>query len=399
MKKLKRILISICVVAMLMGCLSVCAFAEVTGYTNDYLAYVIESNDTMISICKSLGIDFASNYLWIMAVNDIKNFNNIKAGQVVYLPRFDTSKNTNLANELVVGLNPNSQAAKLIAATMPNATAVTTTPPATVTVPVTTTVTTPVAVTTTAVATPVAVAAQAGDTIVSYLVNHVMKSGETVGGICAALGVDFSANAEQIKKLSGITSWNNIPVGKVVVIPSLVVPAGSSYTAIVAHRVVAGETVGSICAKFGLDFGKVQEQLKSLNNTNNLNVIKAGQIFYVPVPGGGVTTTNGAVGAAIATNAAEAAAVTATAAALTKTSNIAAGTSAHGSFVLQVNGQTVNAATAGQTVTILAKPEVGYIVNSVTVMKDNGTAPVPVNGMSVVMPNSAISVNVTFKKA
>ena len=397
MKKLKRILISICVVAMLMGCLSVCAFAEVTGYTNDYLAYVIESNDTMISICKSLGIDFASNYLWIMAVNDIKNFNNIKAGQVVYLPRFDTSKNTNLANELVVGLNPNSQAAKLIAATMPNATAVTTTPTATVTVPVTTTVTTPVAVTTTAVATPVAVATQAGDTIVSYLVNHVMKSGETVGGICAALGVDFSANAEQIKKLSGITSWNNIPVGKVVVIPSLVVPAGSSYTAIVAHRVIAGETVGIICAKFGLDYGKVKEQLKALNNTNNLDVIKAGQIFYVPGPGGGVTTTVatvGTVGTAVATTTGVVTTIEPV-----QTSKMASGTSAHGSFVLQVNGQTVNAATAGQTVTIVATPEAGYTVNTVTVLKDKGTASVPVNGMSFVMPNSAISVNVTFKKA
>ena len=426
MKKLKKILISVCVVAMLMGCLSVSAFAAVTGYTNEYFVYQIESGNTMIDICKAAGIDFASNYPWIMAVNNITNFNNIKAGQVIYLPRFDTSKNLDLANQLVITLNPKSQAAKMAAMmgyTVPTTTtpvtatvavpvaATATVPVATATgvttVPVATTTAVPVVTTTAAVSAPVAVTAQAGDTVVSYLVNHVMRSGETVGGICNALGVSFDANKEQIKKLSNITNWNNIPVGKTVVIPSLVAPAGSSYTAIVAHRVVGGETVGSICARFGLDFGKVQNQLKALNNTDNLNVIKAGQIFYVPVPGAaavaattvattGIAAPVGTV--ATATSMADAAAqnVQAVAAA---TSQMAAGTSAHGSFVLQVNGQNVTAATSGQTVTIVATPEAGYTVNTVTVLKDKGTASVPVNGMSFVMPNSAISVNVTFKKA
>ena len=433
MKKLKRILISVCVVAMLMGCLSVSAFAAVTGFTNEYLVYQIEGGDTMINLCKAAGVDFASNYPWIMAVNNITDFSKIKAGQSIYLPRFDTSKNTDLANQLIIMLNPNSKAATL--ATMMGATAPTVTTPitTTVTVPVTTTVTTgtsmadvaaqnvqaavtgttttvPVATTTAAVvAAPVAVAAQAGDTVVSYLVNHVMRSGETVGSVCAALGVDFAANQDQIKKLSNITSWNKIPVGKTVVIPSLVAPAGSSYTAIVAHRVIGGETVSSICAKFGLNFGKVQEQLKALNKTENLNVIRVGQVFYVPVPGaaavGATTIATAGTTVTTATSMADAAAqnvqaaVTGTTPAAATTSAMAAGTSAHGSFVLQVNGQPVSSATSGQTVTIVAMPEAGYKVNSVTVLKDNGTASVPVNGMSFVMPNSAISVNVTFKKA
>ena len=428
MKKLKRILISVCVVAMLMGCLSVSAFAAVTGFTNEYLVYQIESGDTMINLCKAAGVDFASNYPWIMAVNNITDFSKIKAGQSIYLPRFDTSKNTDLANQLIILLNPNSKAATL--ATMMGATAPTVTT-TTVTVPVTTTVTTgtsmadvaaqnvqaavtgttatvPVATTTAAVVSaPVAVAAQAGDTVVSYLVNHVMRAGETVGAVCAALGVDFAANQDQIKKLSNITSWNNIPVGKTVVIPSLVAPAGSSYTAIVAHRVIGGETVSTICAKFGLNFGKVQDQLKALNKTENLNVIRVGQVFYVPVPGAAAVgaTTIATTGVTMATSMADAAAqnvqaaVTGTTPAAATTSAMAAGTSAHGSFVLQVNGQPVSSATSGQTVTIVAMPEAGYKVNSVTVLKDNGTASVPVNGMSFVMPNSAISVNVTFKKA
>ena len=47
----------------------------------------------------------------------------------------------------------------------------------------------------------------------------------------------------------------------------------------------------------------------------------------------------------------------------------------------------------------IARVIVDNVYDTVTVLKDNGKVAVPVQGMSFTMPNSPITVNVTFKKA
>ena len=364
-KTLKRIFLSVCIVAMLLGSFTAAAFAD-----GDYIKYTMKGGDTVYGVCKQQGIDFNSNRNWITAVNNITNYNNIKVGTVIILPTFDTSKDPTRANQVAAALGKNSSVS----------TGGTAAPAVTVTT-----------------AAPVAAA---GDTIVSYLVNHVMQPGETVGAVCNALGVNFAANADKIMKLSGITNWNKIPVGKVVVIPSASAPAGSNYTAIVAHRVQAGETVGSICNNYGVNFAKTQAQLKALNSTDNLNVIKAGQIFYIPVSGAVVsTTTVTPTGGGTTTPTTPTSGGSTTQPETNPGSSMTSQTGAHGSFKLQVDGKDVTTASAGQTVKIVASPDAGYVVNTVTVLKDNGKVAVPVQGMSFTMPNSPITVNVTFKKA
>ncbi len=357
-KKATRILISVCVVAMLMTCMGVSAFAA------DTVTYTMKAGDNVYAICSRLGIDFNANRAWITSVNNITNYNNLKVGKVLILPTFNTSKEVTRAAQVLANLKGS---------------AVTST---------TTTTTTPV-ITGAATATGL----MAGDTIVSYLVNHVMQAGQTVAGVCSAYGVSFAANSEKIKTLSGITSWNKIPVGKIVVIPSLTAPTGSSYTAIVAHIVRGGETVGGICSNYGLVFGKVQEQLKALNSTNNLNVIKVGQIFYLPVSSaviGSVSYTGGTGTTGTTTTV-----VTPTTA---QTNNATTTNGSHGSFKLQVNGVDATTAAAGQTVTIVAYPEAGYEVNTVTIKSTDGKQYVTPNGMSFVMPSYPVSIQVTFKK-
>ncbi len=356
MKTVKRVFLSVCIIAILVSSLGAFAYAD-----GDYATYKVQGGDTVLAICNKLGVDFYANQNWITTVNNITNYRDIKVGKVLYLPLFNTKNDPTRAM--------NVQKSLANAAT----TAVTTTTAAT-----TTTATAAVATT------------SAGDTVVSYLINHVMQAGETVGSVCAKLGVDFDSNAAKIKQLSGITNYYHIPVGKTVVIPSLTAPAGSSVTAIVAHKVVGGETVGSICNKYGLDFAKVQAQLKALNSTDNLNRITVGQTFYLPVPGTVASSTT-STGTAAATT-------TTTAATTTVASNaISKQGSAHGSFTTQINGENVTSAPAGSTVKIVATPDTGYKVYTVTVMKTGGEQAVAVNSMSFTMPSYPVTVSVTFK--
>ncbi len=366
MKKMKRILLGVCVFALLVSCLGMSAFAD----NDNYYTYKVKNGDTVIGICNSFKVNFQRNEAWITAVNHIANYRDIKVGTILYIPKFDTSADTTRANQ--------------VASAITGAAAVSTTTTTTNNVATNLSSTTTTAATTTTVA-----GLQAGDVIVSFLINHVLQRDETVGGVCAALGVDFDSNADKIKALSGIDNYYHIPVGKVVVIPSLTAPAGSSYTAIVAHKVKGGETVSTICSSYGLVYEKVKAQLIALNNTNNLDRINVGQLFYLPVSSAYITgTATGTTTGGNTSNGNNATQV--------NTYQIAKQMSAHGSFTIQLDGTEVNAAQNGKVLKIVASPEAGYKVNTVVVLKSGGEEAVAVNSMSFKMPESDVTVSVTF---
>ncbi len=354
-----RILLSICIVSMLICCMGASAFAD------DTVKYTVKGGDTVLGICNSLKIDFYANQAWISDVNNITNYNNIKVGKVLVLPTFNTS----------------SDPTRAIAAKANSGTAVATTTATAAT-------TAGTAGTTTTTATMAGL--KAGDTIVSYLISHKMAAGETAGSVCNALGVDFDSNADTIKQLSQIENWYKVPVGKTLIVPSLSAPAGSTYTAIVAHKVVGGETVGSICSSYGIDYGKTQAQLKALNSTDNLNVIRVGQTFYLPVPGAVTTTTTN--------NNQTASTGTKTVTPTPATSSVKPNSSAHGTFVLTVDGKEVQTADSGKTVTVAATPDANYKVGAISVKRTDNGAEVSVSNGSFVMPNAPVSVSVTFTK-
>ena len=349
MKNTKRVLLSLLAAIMLLGCFGAMAGAD---NSSDYITYTVKGGDTALGICAGLKIDFFANQAWISEVNNIGSYNNIKVNQVLYLPTFDTSKDPTRANKAKEEIKKAAAAAQTTAAASAA----------------------PAAVGTTSI----------GDSVVSYLINYKLQPGETVGSVCAKLGVDFDANADKIKKLSGFANYYHVPAGQIVVIPSLTAPEGSSYTQIVAHQVKGGETAATICGLYKLDFAKVQGQLKALNNTENLNRISVGQTFYLPVP---VGTAGGTVSAPSGT-----AATTAN-----TTNNTAAGAAATGSVVTA--GDTIVSylinykLQAGETVgSVCAKLGVDFDANADKIKKLSGFSNyyhVPA-GQMIVIPSMSV---------
>jgi len=334
-KSIVRVLLSVCVAAMLLSCLGITAFAEFT--------HKVQAGETVYGICKKYGIDFAKNEAWIKQTNNITNYKALRVGQVLTLPGNGTGNTATATTATVTATNLASFTTLGVAAT--NVSGIKT-----------------------------------GDIVVCYLISHKLQAGETVAGVCAKYGVDFDSNAATIKALSGITNWNSIPVGKVIVMPSLTAPVGGSYTAIVGHKVVGGETVAGICASYGVDYGKNVEQLKALNSTTNLNVIRVGQYFYLPVSG--VTPTPSPTPTPTPSQ--------------TVTSDLKVNSSGHGTFILTVNGVQVQTATSGQTVTIVPKPAVGFHVSAVSVVQTTTGTAVPVTNNTFVMPAAPVRITVDF---
>ncbi len=341
-KRLISVLLTVCLVVALFSCLSVEAAAA------DTVKYTLKSGDTVYGVCQSLGIDFYANYTWITKTNNIKSYANLKVGTVITLPAPGSKPADTITGGSAVSGSANDKTLL------------------------------------------------SGDFISGYLITHPMASGETVYSVCSALGIDFYANSDKISKLSGIKSYNRVPVGKLVYLPVTTTPAaGTSCIKIVAHKIVSGDTTYGICNSYGISYTASLSMLKILNNKDNMGAIKAGQLLYLPVPttiaassggstggSGGSTGGSGGSGSASTSDG--------------KTYSIYTNTTNHGSFEVQVGGKAVTTAVSGTKVTVKATPADNYKLGSISVTKDGASvAAVGADG-SFTMPNSNVRISVTF---
>lgn len=340
-RRLKTLIASVCVAATLSSGMAVSAFAEDIKYT-------LKSGDTVSGVCQSLGIDFYKNQAWITKKNNIKDYSRLKVGQTIILPGKGVAAET--PPSITDGTVAEGSKGDAIL--------------------------------------------KGEDFISGYLISHTMASGETVGGVCAALGIDFSSNSDRIMKLNNITSWNKVPVGKVLQLPSTKAPSSGSCIKIVAHKIVSGDTAYGICNSYGISYDNSLAMMKILNNKDNFSAIKVGQLLYLPVPGtvssnGGSTggSTGGSSGGG--TNTPSPA----------KQYNIYTFIS-DGTLQLQVNGNAVSKAKAGDSIKIVATPNTGKAVDSVSVYKaDDESKTIEVKDGSFKMPEHDVVVKVTFKAA
>ena len=229
-----------------------------TGATQDY---TVVDHDTMIGICDKLKLDFNKCKTAIMKLNNFAtdySFLTLKTGMKLKMPKTNAD-------------------AAVIAASASSGTA------------------TGSATSTGATGTATGTAVVSGNTV-SYLVPHVVTTGETIYGICADNGVNFSKYFDLIMAVSGIKYATDLRVGNVVYLPSAKSATGA--IAITAHTVKTGETTYGICQDLGINFSARYNMITALNPGKNLNSIRTGEVLLFPaggsvVPSGGGTVPSG----------------------------------------------------------------------------------------------------------
>ncbi len=335
-KRIFSVLLSVCMVISMLAAMPGTALAAGT------IEHTLKAGETVYSVCQNYGIDFWANYDWITKTNNITSYGNVKAGTKIILPAPSATVATVNGTTVLV----DSSKDKTL---------------------------------------------MSGDYVSGYLVAYSLKAGETVFAVCNGLGVKFDDNAEMIKKLSGIQNFNNLKVGQKVIVPTMAPPASGVYYKVVAHKVQAGDTAGAICRSYGIDYSSNESLLKVLNNRENLGAIKAGSIFYLPVPASASTASPTKTGTGTGTG---------TVAVGTNTANAhSVSTSNHGSYYLTVNGKLVNSARAGEKVTIVTMPDVGYKLSYITVSAVDAPINVTVSNGSFTMPDYEVVVTVVFRAA
>lgn len=277
---------------------------KVVGYL---VSYTLQAGDTIYTLCEKKGLDFGENYITIGKINNITNYNYMIPGKVLWLPSKTAVTGTPyyslLSHTLAQGETPASLCQSygidynsnynLLAALNTNMTTLMAgqqfilplynVPPTDQNRPQVTPTATPGAVTVTATPAPTTATGVPGDTVSYYLAQHVLQSGETVSGICAALGMDYNQVIDTIQSLNDIANFNYMLPGKTLLIPMKSVPTSGSYYKVMVHTMVSGDTVYSLCTKYGLDYYTYESMLQKLNNRTNMTTFYVGEIIYLPL--------------------------------------------------------------------------------------------------------------------
>ena len=123
----------------------------------------------------------------------------------------------------------------------------------------------------------------AEDTLSYLIIPHKIQAGDTVMSICDKYKVDFAANDAAIQRLNPSVSYSYLLPGNIILIPSTTYPSSGPYYKIMAHKLVAGDTVYGLCLTYGLSYENNITFLQRLNNRDNLATYYVGQTIYMPL--------------------------------------------------------------------------------------------------------------------
>lgn len=380
-KRIISMLLTVLMIMSLFSGLTVTADAATYNGANT-IEYTMAEGDFVLRICQRLGLNYYTCKNAIMILNNITDgqWNKLTVGRTLTLPASDY-------DALLISNGAGTTAYNSGAAAT---TATTST--------VTGTATTGTATTLSAANTASA------DTLAYYLVPYTMSYGETVSGVCNALGVNFSIFGPFIKQVNNVSNWTKVRAGDTLIIPTPVAPSvGTTCYGVMEHRVVSSDTAYGIVNSKGVSYTANERLLKVLNQTENLAAIKAGDKFFYPVPltvsvpgtgnpGTTATTTT-------TTTVTDGNGTTTTSSTTTsKLYRLTGGMSASdGTMLFFVNSQAVTAAPAGAKVTVVTQTNSGKAIQSLTVKHSDGKADLYLTGDTFVMPSCDVRVDATIQ--
>lgn len=383
----KRIISMLLTVLMVMSLFSgLTVGADAANYNGaNVIEYTMAQGDFVLRICQRLGLNYYTCKNAIMILNNITDgqWNKLTVGRTLLLPASDYDA---LLISNGAGTSVYNSGAASTTATTSNVTGTATVGNAAV------------------LNTAAAVAAASSDTLAYYLVPYTMSYGETVSGVCNALGVNFSIFSPFIKQVNNISNWNRVRAGDTLIIPTPVAPSvGTTCYGVMEHIVAGSDTAYGIVSSKGVNYNANERLLKVLNQTDNLAAIKAGGKFFYPVPltvsvpgtgNPGATSTTTTTTTVTDGNGTTTTSTTTTAKLYKLTGGLAA---SDGLMLFYVDNKAVTAAPAGAKVTVVTQTNSGKAIQSLTVKHLDGTADLFLSGDTFVMPSCDVRVDGTVK--
>lgn len=129
-----------------------------------------------------------------------------------------------------------------------------------------------------------------------------VKSGDTMCSICSNNGINFEKNKNLIMVLNGMvkeSELDNLVAGATIKLPTKAASSGGSVISgdkvkyyVIPYVIESGDYLSNIYWLWGLKFENYAEDIKSLNYTDNLDILWVGSTYLLPTSEANVKTGN-----------------------------------------------------------------------------------------------------------
>ena len=122
------------------------------------------------------------------------------------------------------------------------------------------------------------------DKVKYYVIPYVIEKGDTIAHVYWLWGLRFENYQEDIKSINQVDDLDLLWVGSTYLLPTTEANVKTgTYTTVMSHLIQSGETAYEVCTAYGIDYYDMEEVLERYNYGKDLTKLAAGSELLIPL--------------------------------------------------------------------------------------------------------------------
>lgn len=122
------------------------------------------------------------------------------------------------------------------------------------------------------------------DKVKYYVIPYVIEKGDTIAHVYWLWGLRFENYQEDIKSINQVDDLDLLWVGSTYLLPTTEANVKTgTYTTVMSHLLQSGETAYEVCTAYGIDYYEMEEVLERYNYGKDLTKLAAGSELLIPL--------------------------------------------------------------------------------------------------------------------
>lgn len=122
------------------------------------------------------------------------------------------------------------------------------------------------------------------DKVKYYVIPYVIEKGDTIAYVYWLWGLRFENYQEDIKSINQVKDLDLLYVGSTYLLPTTEANVKTgTYTTVMSHVLKSGETAHDVFSAYGIDFNEEKETLERYNYGKDLTKLSAGSELLIPL--------------------------------------------------------------------------------------------------------------------
>ena len=120
------------------------------------------------------------------------------------------------------------------------------------------------------------------DKVKYYVIPYVIEKGDTIAHVYWLWGLRFENYQEDIKSINQVDDLDLLWVGSTYLLPTTEANVKTgTYTTVMSHLIQSGETAYEVCTAYGIDYYDMEEVLERYNYGKDLTKLAAGSELLI----------------------------------------------------------------------------------------------------------------------